>query len=54
VTIGESSGGVWRATGKVFSQLGVPDLARRLGIELVAFEDEPNHWVQINVNGDYI
>jgi len=54
VTIGESSGGVWRPTGKVFSQLSVPDLARRLGVELIAFEDNPNDWVQININGDYL
>lgn len=53
-TIGESSGGVWRPTRKVFNQLGVPELARRLGVELVAFEDRPDDWVQINVNGDYL
>jgi len=53
-TIGESSGGVWRPTRKVFNQLGVPELARRLGVELIAFEDTPDDWVQINVNGDYL
>ena len=54
VTIGESAGGVWRPTRKVFRQLGVPELARRLGIELIAFDDRPNDWVQININGDYL
>jgi uncharacterized protein (DUF362 family) len=54
VTIGESSGGVWRPTRKVFSRLGVPELARRLGVELIAFEDRPDGWVQIKVNGDYL
>lgn len=54
VTIGESSGGVWRPTRKVFNQLGVPELARRLGVELIAFEDRPDDWVQIRVNGDYL
>jgi len=54
VTIGECSGGVWRPTRKVFNQLGVPELARRLGVELIAFEDRPNDWVQIRINGDYL
>ena len=54
VTIGESSGGVWRPTRKVFNQLGVPELARRLGVELIAFEDRPDDWVQIRINGDYL
>ena len=54
VTIGESAGGVWRPTRKVFSQLGVPELARKLGVELIALEDRANDWVQININGDYL
>jgi uncharacterized protein (DUF362 family) len=54
VTIGESSGAVWRPTRKVFSRLGVPELARRLGVELIAFEDRPKDWVQIRINGDYL
>jgi uncharacterized protein (DUF362 family) len=54
VTIGESSGAVWRPTRKVFSRLGVPELARRLGVELIAFEDRPNDWVKIRINGDYL
>jgi uncharacterized protein (DUF362 family) len=54
VTIGESSGAVWRPTRKVFNQLGIPELARRLGVELIAFDDRPNDWVQININGDYL
>ena len=53
-TIGESSGGVWRPTRKVFNQLGVRELAGRLGVELIAFEDTPDDWVQIKVNGDYL
>ncbi|MCJ7575966.1 MAG: DUF362 domain-containing protein [Dehalococcoidia bacterium] len=54
VTIGESAGAVWRPTRKVFNQLGVSDLARRLGVELIAFDDRPDDWVQININGDYL
>ncbi|MGB5925657.1 MAG: DUF362 domain-containing protein [Dehalococcoidia bacterium] len=54
VTIGESSGGVWRPTRKVFSQLGLPELARRLGAELIAFEDKANDWLEVRINGDYL
>jgi uncharacterized protein (DUF362 family) len=54
VTIGESAGAVWRPTRKVFDQVGVPELARRLGVEFVAFDDRPNDWVQIKIKGDYL
>jgi uncharacterized protein (DUF362 family) len=54
VTIGEAAGAVWRPTRKVFEQRGVPELARKLGVELIAFEDRPSDWVQISVNGDYL
>jgi uncharacterized protein (DUF362 family) len=54
VTVGESAGAVWRPTGKVFNQRGVPELAQRLGVDLIAFDDRPNDWVQININGDYL
>ena len=54
VTIGESSGGLWRPTRKVFRKLGTLELARDLGVELVAFEDQPKDWVQIKTGGDYI
>jgi uncharacterized protein (DUF362 family) len=54
VTIGESAGAVWRPTRKVFNQLGVPELARKLGVGLIAFDDRPDDWVQINISGDYL
>ncbi len=54
VTIGESSGGVWRPTRRVFHDLGVIELAARLEVALIAFEDKPDDWVQININGDYL
>ena len=53
-TIGESSGAVWRPTRNVFNQLGIPELARRLGVELIAFDDRPNDWVQVRIDGDYL
>jgi len=54
VTIGECSGGVWRPTRKVFEQVGVSVLARKLGVDLIAFEDRPHDWVRVKVDGDYL
>ena len=52
VTIGESSGGVWRPTRNVFGKLGVYDLARQLDVELIAFEDKPRDWVRVKIDGN--
>ncbi|MFW6105037.1 MAG: DUF362 domain-containing protein [Chloroflexota bacterium] len=54
VTIGESSGGIWRPTRKVFRKVGVFELARDLGVELIAFDDKPDDWVRVRINGDYL
>ncbi len=54
VTIGESAGGVWRPTRSVFEKLGLLELARRLGVDLIAFEDRANDWVRVKVDGDYL
>jgi uncharacterized protein (DUF362 family) len=54
VTIGESSGGIWRPTRKVFSKLGMFEVARDLGVELIAFDDRPDDWVRVKVDGDYL
>jgi uncharacterized protein (DUF362 family) len=54
VTIGESSGGIWRPTRNVFRKLGMFELARHWGVELVAFEDKADDWVRIKVDGDYL
>jgi uncharacterized protein (DUF362 family) len=54
VTIGESSGGIWRPTKNVLRKLGVSELARHLDVELVAFEDKADDWVRIKVNGYYL
>jgi len=54
VTVGEGSGAVWRPTKRVFEQRGVPELARNLGVELIAFDDRPRDWVQVNIEGDYL
>ncbi len=54
ITIGESSGGVWRPTRKVFQKLGLFELAHHLGVQIVAFEDKPEEWVRIKVGGGYL
>jgi len=54
VTIGESAGGMWRPTRTVFRKVGMFELARHLGVELIAFEDKPDDWVNVKVNGDYL
>jgi len=54
VTIGESSGGIWRPTSNVFRKLGVFELAHQLDVELIAFEDRADDWVRVKVNGDYL
>jgi len=54
VTIGESSGAVWRPTRKVFRKVGMFELASDLGMELIAFDDKPDDWVRVRVNGDYL
>jgi uncharacterized protein (DUF362 family) len=54
VTIGESSGGLWRPTRKVFRKLGVAEIAHDLGVDLVAFEDQPKDWVNVKIDGDYL
>ncbi len=54
VTIGESSGGIWRPSRNVFRKLDVSELARHLNVELVAFEDKADDWVRIKINGYYL
>lgn len=54
VTIGESSGGVWRPTRKVFQKVGLFDLVRYYNVPLIAFEDRTSDWVRVRVKGDYL
>lgn len=54
ITIGESAGGVWRPTRNVFRQVHVDDLARELGVGLIAFDDRDTEWVRIRVDGEYL
>jgi uncharacterized protein (DUF362 family) len=54
VTVGECSGVSWRPTLKTFNKLHLYELTRRLGVKLIAFDDKPNEWVRIAVNGEYL
>ena len=54
VIVGESSGGIWRPTRRVFRKLGLSELVRHLGVKLIAFEDEANDWVRVRIGGDYL
>ena len=54
VTIGESSGGIWRPTRNVFHKLGVFDLAKHLNVDLIAFEDRSDDWLRVKIDGDYL
>jgi uncharacterized protein (DUF362 family) len=54
VTIGESSGAIWRPTRKVLQKLGVLEIAYHYNVELIAFEDRAHDWVKVKVKGDYL
>jgi uncharacterized protein (DUF362 family) len=54
VTIGESSGGIWRPTRNVFNRLHLDELVHGLGVDLIAFEEKPNDWVRIPIDGDFL
>ena len=54
VAVGESSGGIWRPTRKVFRKLNLIELLHPLGVELVAFEDRADDWVKVRIGGDYL
>jgi len=54
VTVGESSGGIWRPTSGVFNKLHLQKLTAALGVELIAFEDHKNDWVRIPIDGEYL
>ena len=55
VTIGESAGGLWRPTRRVYQLLGIYDLAKQLNVRLIAFDDEPaDQWLRVKVKGEYL
>jgi uncharacterized protein (DUF362 family) len=54
VTIGESSGGIWRPTKNVFNKLGLYEFARKLNVKLIPFDEEGTDWVKIEINGNFL
>jgi len=54
VTIGESSGAVWRPTRNTFEHVGLYRLGKELGVPVIAFEEKGNDWVKIEINGRYV
>jgi uncharacterized protein (DUF362 family) len=54
VVVGESSGGMWRPTRKTMAKAGLTELLSGMGVGLVAFDDHPRDWVQIDIEGDHL
>jgi uncharacterized protein (DUF362 family) len=54
VVVGESSGGMWRPTRKTLEKLGVPELLAGMGVELLAFDEHPRDWIEIDISGDHL
>lgn len=54
VTVGESSGGIWRPTRKTFQQLGLYQVARSLGVDLIDFDADYPDWLRVKIDGDYL
>ena len=54
VTVGESSGGIWRPTVNVFNQLHLAELTGKLGVKLISFDENRSDWVRIKIDGDYL
>jgi uncharacterized protein (DUF362 family) len=54
VTVGESSGGVWRPTRNVFKQVQLYELTRSLGVGIIDFDEDYKDWIRINTSGDYL
>ncbi|MBN2099647.1 MAG: DUF362 domain-containing protein [Dehalococcoidia bacterium] len=54
VVVGESSGGMWRPTRNTLEKLGVPELASKMGVGLVPFDDYPTDWLSVEIGGDHL
>ncbi len=54
VTVGDSAGGMWRPTRKVLEKLGVLGPLAEMGAEVIAFDDRPEDWVRVKIDGDYL
>jgi uncharacterized protein (DUF362 family) len=54
VTIGESSGGIWRPSTNVFRKVGLYQLAQELNVKLLPFDEKGTEWVKIELEGSYL
>jgi uncharacterized protein (DUF362 family) len=54
VTVGEWSGVLWQPTRRVMRNLGIEELANDLGVELIAFDEHPDDWVNVKIDGKHL
>jgi uncharacterized protein (DUF362 family) len=54
VTVGESSGGIWRPTRKVLYRAGVLNALAGMPVDVVVFEDRRRDWVKVRTGGEYL
>jgi uncharacterized protein (DUF362 family) len=54
VSVGDSSGALWRPTDNVFRKIQLYQLGKELNVPLIAFEDKDNEWVKIKMDGRYL
>ena len=54
VSVGDSSGALWRPTDTVFRKVQLYQLGKELGVPIIAFEDNDNEWVKIKIDGRYL
>jgi uncharacterized protein (DUF362 family) len=51
--VGDCAGGIWRPTRNVFAKLGLYDLASKMGVRLIALEDDHHDWVKVRIPGNF-
>jgi len=54
VTVGESSGGIWRPTRKVLEKMRVFRALDDMGVDMIVFEERADDWVKVSIGGDYL
>jgi len=51
--VGDCAGGIWRPTRNVFAKLGLYEFASKMGVKLVALEDDPHNWVKVRISANF-
>jgi uncharacterized protein (DUF362 family) len=54
VTVGDSSGAMWRPTRKTFAHLALYSLEKEFNVPIIAFEEKGNDWVKVEIPGRYL